>query len=146
VVKNYIEEFWALVDVGDLDACWLWQGSVRGAGYGQCSSHAHPSRIAIRAAFELWYGVPLGELRCCHSCDTPLCTNPLHLFAGTAKDNTQDSIAKGRFRLPPHHTNTQAAREALARRYADPEFRAAQGARIAAGWARVKQRNQAKEK
>jgi hypothetical protein len=33
-----------------------------------------------------------------HKCDTPACANPAHLFFGTAKDNVQDSISKGRFK------------------------------------------------
>jgi hypothetical protein len=32
-----------------------------------------------------------------HACDNPFCINPDHLYAGTAKDNTQDAILKGRF-------------------------------------------------
>jgi hypothetical protein len=31
-----------------------------------------------------------------HSCDNPKCINLEHLFKGTAKDNTQDMMAKGR--------------------------------------------------
>lgn len=37
-----------------------------------------------------------------HNCpggDNPLCVNPLHLMAGTVKENTYDSIRKGRGRL-----------------------------------------------
>ncbi len=32
----------------------------------------------------------------CHKCDVTLCINPDHLFVGTAKDNMQDMISKGR--------------------------------------------------
>lgn len=32
----------------------------------------------------------------CHTCDTPLCVNPEHLFLGTQIDNTADRHAKER--------------------------------------------------
>lgn len=135
-------DFWDLVDVRDLDECWPWLGSTRGANYGQCSFKHHRSRIASRAAYERWYGVPLGDLLACHSCDNTLCCNPLHLFAGTHEDNTQDAIVKGRFVLPRRHKNTKAARQQLAANYADKEWRTAQGRRIAAGHAARKARTQ----
>ena len=32
----------------------------------------------------------------CHSCDTPGCCNPEHLWKGTYKQNSQDMAKKGR--------------------------------------------------
>lgn len=36
------------------------------------------------------------EIWALHTCDNTQCINPDHLFKGTAKDNTNDMIAKGR--------------------------------------------------
>jgi hypothetical protein len=52
-----------------------------------------------RLAYELYVApVPTG-IRVLHTCDNTKCHNPDHLFLGTAKDNTQDMMKKGR-----HHT------------------------------------------
>lgn len=32
----------------------------------------------------------------CHTCDTPACVNPNHLFVGVPLDNVRDMIAKDR--------------------------------------------------
>jgi hypothetical protein len=36
-----------------------------------------------------------------HHCDNPPCCNPLHLYAGTQRQNIHDAIARGRFSPPP---------------------------------------------
>jgi hypothetical protein len=55
-------------------------------------------RGAHVVSYEIHNGrVPAG-LRVLHRCDVGMCVNPSHLFIGTAKDNTADMIAKGRFR------------------------------------------------
>jgi hypothetical protein len=55
---------------------------------------------AHRAAWELTNGPLKADQHVCHSCDTPLCVNPRHLFAGTASDNMQDASRKGRLAVP----------------------------------------------
>lgn len=77
--------------------CWLWLGYLSGGKYkyavwGQGKERRQVSHLAL-----LLRGieVPRG-FDACHSCDTPLCVNPDHLFVGTRKDNMQDARAKGR--------------------------------------------------
>lgn len=65
-------------------------------GYSQVHINGKTKR-AHRVVYENIYGpIPLGLL-VMHKCDNRRCINPLHLRLGTAKDNTLDSIAKGRF-------------------------------------------------
>ena len=46
--------------------------------------------------FEKYKGqIPVG-MCVCHTCDTPPCINPDHLWIGTNKENTIDMIMKGR--------------------------------------------------
>jgi hypothetical protein len=67
--------------------------------YGQIASHHYGSyrgRPAHRVAYELAVGsIPEG-MYVCHHCDYSPCVNPTHLFAGTASDNQQDAMSKGR--------------------------------------------------
>src|SRR6266700_2159482 len=58
---------------------------------------------AHRKSYQLAFGsIPTG-LHILHKCDTPLCVNPQHLFAGTPKDNMQDCKEKGRLADPGGH-------------------------------------------
>jgi hypothetical protein len=54
----------------------------------------------------LLFNGPIKEgLLVCHKCDNPGCVRPDHLFLGTAKDNSEDMISKGRRKVPknPKH-------------------------------------------
>ena len=82
--------------------CWLWLGTVAGAGYGQFQYGGRlpmGERIgAHRFAFMVWKEDPKG-LQVLHRCDVPCCVNPDHLFLGTVTDNMRDMVSKRRHRL-----------------------------------------------
>lgn len=86
--------FWDRVDSAGPDDCWLWNSATTG-GYGRVW---HQGRMvyAHRVAYELANGIDPGDLSVCHTCDTPLCCNPAHLWLGTHRENMQDMGRKGR--------------------------------------------------
>lgn len=92
-----LQRLWSQIAVGDPGACWEWVGgSKQNGGYG---SLRHDGKLhrAHRLVLELSSGQPLPKgFFACHHCDNPPCCNPLHLFVGTPKDNSDDKIRKGR--------------------------------------------------
>jgi len=79
--------------------CHIWMGSKNTQKYGQfCFKKKYYK--AHRVAYRLAFGpIPEGLL-CCHHCDNPSCVNPAHLFLGTAQDNSDDKMSKGRGGIP----------------------------------------------
>jgi hypothetical protein len=119
-IRNDPAAFWARVtkDAG----CWLWTGMKDRDGYGKCGwqnrGHIRTHRIAFSLANPGWdwAGWVL------HSCDTPLCCNPAHLWLGDARANAHDMIAKGRradSRGSRHATAKLDEAQAIAIRQAD---------------------------
>ena len=81
------------------NGCWLWAGSLnRPNGYGQICFEGK-TRKATHASIFLKTGdwpETSRKVYVCHTCDTPSCVNPDHLFVGTAKENADDMYKKGR--------------------------------------------------
>jgi len=76
--------------------CWIWIGYTdRKMGYGMFWLDG-TMRLSHRVAYEAAYGKIHDGMHVCHSCDTPSCVNPDHLWLGTNADNVADKIAKGR--------------------------------------------------
>lgn len=80
-------------------------------GYGQ-TFYEGKIVYAHRLAYQLTHGpIPHGAL-VCHRCDTRRCVNPLHLFLGTHKDNTQDMLNKDRHKSRLSRQDVEAIRSA----------------------------------
>lgn len=93
--------FWSKVKMTGLDECWLWKPPSRDRhGYGRFKWNGR-TLIAPRVAFALTEGEARVGLFVLHRCDNPPCCNPRHLFVGTARDNTQDMMKKGRGKFTP---------------------------------------------
>lgn len=78
--------------------CVLWKGFVCRFGYARTHWKGQDGVLVHRIAYEQFYGPFDPSLKVCHTCDTPRCSNPPHLFLGTQKDNLRDMWAKGRAR------------------------------------------------
>ena len=100
------ERFWWDVDRTSDTGCWEWHGVRNQRGYGQVSVTGQ-IRATHRVAWELTHGpIPPGMI-VCHRCDNPPCVRPDHLFLGTHRDNTVDSMTKGRLVSGGRHWTRQ---------------------------------------
>lgn len=83
--------------IDPLTNCWNWQGTLDSGGYGRMMVRGKCLRMH-RLNFQRFCGELPAGLHVLHHCDNPGCINPAHLFLGTAADNMQDKVAKGRCR------------------------------------------------
>lgn len=106
--KTLEERFEEKFDRAGEDECWLWKA-------GRHRPQEHPKirvgdgyKKASKVAFLLYKGEDPGANHVCHSCDTPLCVNPKHLFLGTHLANMQDKAKKGRSHHPIGRKNPKS--------------------------------------
>jgi hypothetical protein len=111
------------------ESCWIWRASTNSKGYGQICTSNGKTMQAHRYSYELHKGpIPPG-LYICHTCDTPRCVNPDHLFAGTSLDNARDKVNKrrqnigsGQHRAKLREEDIEPIRELLAARVSCQEI------------------------
>ena len=84
----------------ELGNCWVWTGAITKFGYGKFSVAKNMWELAHIVSWVLANGPVPDGLFVMHRCDNPPCIRPSHLMTGTAKDNAQDMISKGRWGYP----------------------------------------------
>lgn len=87
--------FCSRISIGDSNQCWIYQGGKDYDGYGLFKVMLR-SRKAHRVSYNIFHRVDARNLNVLHTCDTPACVNPTHLFVGNATTNNHDIINKKR--------------------------------------------------
>jgi hypothetical protein len=111
--RRPVDRFWANVDIGGPDECWLWTGhpgtpDARGGQYGTFGITVNGRGLNFKAHRLSWAidrkRSPKGII-VRHSCNIPLCCNPRHLTSGTQAQNVQDKLDSGRqYAGEDHHS------------------------------------------
>lgn len=90
------EYFWSKVIIKNINECWIWMGLKDKDGYGKFFENNNDTIRSHRYVYTLYYGDIPENMQICHTCDTPECVNPNHLFSGTHQDNVNDKVNKNR--------------------------------------------------
>ena len=95
MMKTIEERFREKYIVDKSGDCWEWTASKTKNGYGWFRIGSK-MRLAHRVAWFLTHGYyPEKPMQVNHICNNRGCVNPEHLYEGTPKQNTHDSIIAG---------------------------------------------------
>lgn len=94
------------------EGCWDWKTKSRSEKYVRMDYAKGKPKISIHVySWKVNFGdVPKG-MYVCHKCDNTRCSNPQHLFLGTAKDNNRDCVNKDRHPKGERHGNAKLTEE-----------------------------------
>ena len=94
--QKYIDRIFNRIQIDTVTGCWNWQGSLNTWHYGQIKINKKTT-LVHRIIYEYFYGnIPEDKPFILHDCDNPKCCNPMHLYAGTNQDNSNDKIKRNR--------------------------------------------------
>jgi hypothetical protein len=96
---EYLKRMIDILRAAPTNKCVEWPFGRQTNGYGHVYADGK-NQLVARVAFALHYGHMPTQMAL-HTCDNRPCINPLHLYDGTAKQNTADCIARGRFNSWP---------------------------------------------
>jgi hypothetical protein len=112
-----VTAFLMKISIAGENECWLWKAATYNHGYGVFNWEGK-KHAASRIMWQIANGreIPVG-LQVCHSCDTPLCVNPRHLWLGSIQDNMRDMHLKRRTATSLTHEQVREIRAALKKPY-----------------------------
>lgn len=110
-ITSISDRFWEKVNIRGKDECWIWLSAKDINGYGRFYAGKFNGKrkyiLAHRQSYELTYGDIKDNLHVCHTCDTPSCVNPSHMFLGVAADNIKDMVSKNRQARNENHSQAK---------------------------------------